>query len=120
MAITEMRSLAVMVLVTLLLVMAVVVAAAPSASQCKEERRLGLNACKPVLYGKLPSPGCCQRTRVGHIECVCHDITPKLAALVDVNRFLRLIEERRSFVTTSVEVISVSLALYDIYVDSYI
>ncbi|KAL5748370.1 hypothetical protein ACOSQ2_025667 [Xanthoceras sorbifolium] len=63
-----------------------------SAGQCKEERRIGLNECKPVLYGKLPSPSCCERVRVSHVECVCPVITPKLAALVDLNRAIRLIE----------------------------
>ncbi|KAF5735113.1 hypothetical protein HS088_TW15G00613 [Tripterygium wilfordii] len=66
--------------------------AGPSAAQCKEERRIGVNACKPVLYGKLPSPECCQRVRVTHIECVCPVITPKLAALIDLNRAVRLVE----------------------------
>ncbi|KAE8055496.1 hypothetical protein FH972_012334 [Carpinus fangiana] len=63
-----------------------------SAAQCKEERRIGINACKAVLYGKLPSPACCERVRVTHIECVCADVTPKLAALIDVNRAVRLTE----------------------------
>ena len=66
--------------------------AAPSTAECKEERRLGINACKPVLYGKDPSPACCERVRVTKIECVCPMVTPKLAALVDVNRAVRLIE----------------------------
>ncbi|KAA8522140.1 hypothetical protein F0562_012825 [Nyssa sinensis] len=66
--------------------------AALSAAQCKEERRIGINACKPVVYGKLPTPECCERVRVSHIECVCPVITPKLAALIDLNRAIRLIE----------------------------
>ncbi|KAI7993182.1 hypothetical protein LOK49_LG11G02249 [Camellia lanceoleosa] len=63
-----------------------------SAAECKEERRVGINACKPVVYGKLPTPECCERVRVSHIECVCPVITPKLAALIDVNRAVRLVE----------------------------
>ncbi|KAJ0049290.1 uncharacterized protein LOC116133139 [Pistacia vera] len=63
-----------------------------SAAQCKEERRIGLNECKAVLYGKLPTPACCERVRVSHMECVCPVITPKLVALIDVNRAIRLIE----------------------------
>ncbi|XWS38663.1 hypothetical protein CRYUN_Cryun19dG0150400 [Craigia yunnanensis] len=63
-----------------------------SAAQCKEERSLGINACKPVVYGKLPTPECCQRVRVTHLECVCPVITPHLAALIDLNRAIRLIE----------------------------
>ena len=63
-----------------------------SDAQCHEERRVGLNACKPVLAGKLPSAACCQRVRVTHIECVCQVITPKIAALVDINRAIRLVE----------------------------
>ncbi|XP_060178439.1 uncharacterized protein LOC132608716 [Lycium barbarum] len=63
-----------------------------SAAACKEEKRIGINACKPVLYGNIPSPKCCERVRVTHIECVCRVITPKLAALVDINRAIRLVE----------------------------
>ncbi|XP_022738418.1 uncharacterized protein LOC111291099 [Durio zibethinus] len=63
-----------------------------SDAECKEERTLAINACKPVVYGKLPSPECCQRVRVTHLECVCPVITPKLAALIDLNRAIRLIE----------------------------
>ncbi|XP_022777087.1 uncharacterized protein LOC111318479 [Durio zibethinus] len=63
-----------------------------SAAQCKKERSLGVNACKQVVYGKLPTPECCQRVRVTHFECVCSVITPKLAALIDLNRAIRLIE----------------------------
>ncbi|XWS49651.1 hypothetical protein CRYUN_Cryun12cG0021400 [Craigia yunnanensis] len=66
--------------------------AALSASQCKEERTLAINACKPVIYGKLPTPECCQRVRVTHLECVCPVITPQIAPLIDVNRAIRLIE----------------------------
>ncbi|KAF5178355.1 hypothetical protein FRX31_032059 [Thalictrum thalictroides] len=61
-------------------------------SQCKEERRIGINACKPVIHGRLPSPECCERVRVSHVECVCPEITPALAALVDMNRAIRLIQ----------------------------
>ncbi|CAN4076019.1 unnamed protein product [Withania somnifera] len=59
---------------------------------CSEERRIGVNACKPVVYGKIPSPMCCERIRVTHVECVCSVITPKLAALIDINRAIRLVE----------------------------
>ncbi|KAJ4825296.1 hypothetical protein Tsubulata_012522 [Turnera subulata] len=67
-------------------------AAAPSPAQCKQERNLGINACKPIVYGKPASPECCERIRVSHIECVCPVVNAKLAALVDVNRFVRIIE----------------------------
>ncbi|KAJ4849314.1 hypothetical protein Tsubulata_019116 [Turnera subulata] len=63
-----------------------------SAAACKEERWIGLNACKPVIYGKLPPPECCERVRVSHGECLCADVTPILAALIDVDRAVRLIE----------------------------
>lgn len=63
-----------------------------SSAECKQERKIGINACKPVIYGKLPSAECCQRVRVSHIECVCPVITPKLAALIDLNRAIKLIE----------------------------
>ncbi|KAD6453414.1 hypothetical protein R6Q59_015296 [Mikania micrantha] len=68
------------------------VCAAPTAAECKEERRLAVTSCNNVLYGRPPSPACCQRARVSHVECICPAITPKLAALVDVNRFTKLIE----------------------------
>ncbi|KAK4844332.1 hypothetical protein QYF36_018937 [Acer negundo] len=63
-----------------------------SAAQCKEERRIGLNECKHVLYGKLPSLSCCERLRVTHVDCVCPLFTPNLAALIDLNHTIRLIE----------------------------
>ncbi|XP_050228620.1 uncharacterized protein LOC126677858 [Mercurialis annua] len=66
--------------------------AAPSAAQCQEERTLGLNACKPVVYGRSPSAECCHRIRVSHVECVCPSITPKIAVLIDVNRAVRVVE----------------------------
>ncbi|XP_010912869.1 uncharacterized protein [Elaeis guineensis] len=85
--------------VALMLVLVVVAAAAVipvhagmSPAACKAERRVGINACKAVLYGQLPSPQCCERVRVSHVECVCPLVTPKLAALVDVDRAIRLIE----------------------------
>lgn len=92
------RSLGLMVLVVIVLLLAgmceikIIASAELSDAQCKEERRIGLNDCKAVLYGKLPTPACCERARVSHIECVCPVITPKLAALIDVNRAIRLIE----------------------------
>ncbi|CAI9095581.1 OLC1v1031569C1 [Oldenlandia corymbosa var. corymbosa] len=65
----------------------------PTAAQCKMERRLGINACKPVLYGSRPPPECCQRIRITHVECVCPVITPQLAALVgDINRAITIIQ----------------------------
>lgn len=88
------RSLAGMVMVVVVAAAVVVraVSGGPSAAECKEERRVAINACKPVVYGKDPSPACCERARVTHIECVCPVITPKLAALIDVNRAVRLIQ----------------------------
>ncbi|XP_010534351.1 PREDICTED: uncharacterized protein LOC104809923 [Tarenaya hassleriana] len=85
---------------TILVVAAVIWAAAAakrggaelSAAECREERRVGINACKSVLYGRMPSPACCERVRDSHVECVCPVITPKLAALVDIPRAIRLIE----------------------------
>ncbi|KAL6320957.1 hypothetical protein AAG906_010766 [Vitis piasezkii] len=50
-----------------------------SPSQCKEERNLLVNACRPVIYGRSPSADCCQRVRVSHVECVCPYVTPKTA-----------------------------------------
>ncbi|KAI7743404.1 hypothetical protein M8C21_014031 [Ambrosia artemisiifolia] len=80
-----------MILITMMLILARV-NAAPTAQECKEERRLAVVACQNVLYGRQPSAACCQRARVSHVECICPAITPKLAALIDVNRFTKLIE----------------------------
>ncbi|XP_071730848.1 uncharacterized protein [Rutidosis leptorrhynchoides] len=82
----------VIILVAIAIVILDTAHAAPTAAQCKEERRLAVNACKTVLYGRRPSSYCCQRARVSHVECICPAITPKLAALVDVNHFVKLIE----------------------------
>ncbi|KAI3691592.1 hypothetical protein L6452_31389 [Arctium lappa] len=81
----------IIILITVMFLVAASVAA-PTAAQCKQERRLAVNACKSVLYGRQPSSFCCQRARVSHVECICPAITPKLAALVDVNRFVKLIQ----------------------------
>ncbi|CBI38539.3 unnamed protein product, partial [Vitis vinifera] len=55
-----------------------------SPSQCKEERNLLVNACRPVLYGQNPSADCCQRVRVSHVECVCPYVSTKTAAIIEV------------------------------------
>ncbi|KAM0069748.1 putative bifunctional inhibitor/plant lipid transfer protein/seed storage helical [Helianthus debilis subsp. tardiflorus] len=81
-----------LVIVLMLMMMLAMASTAPSASQCKKERRLAVNACKSVLYGRHPSPSCCQRIRVSHIKCICSVLTPKLAAIIDVNRCIKLIE----------------------------
>nr|XP_043627244.1 uncharacterized protein LOC122598822 [Erigeron canadensis] len=82
-------SLAIVLMLMMLLAM---VSAAPNARQCKKERSLALNACKSVMYGRPPSSYCCQRIRVSHTKCICSVITPKVAALVNAHRFLKLIE----------------------------
>ncbi|KAK9059174.1 hypothetical protein SSX86_021793 [Deinandra increscens subsp. villosa] len=67
--------------------------AGPSAAQCKEERALGVNACRSLTEGKGLTPQCCQRVRVSHAECICPDVTPGMLALIgDVNRAVRLVE----------------------------
>ncbi|RVW70373.1 hypothetical protein CK203_060564 [Vitis vinifera] len=38
------------------------------------------------------STECSRVARVTHVECVCPLITPKLAALIDVNKAVRVIE----------------------------
>lgn len=63
-----------------------------SEEACKEEQREGIKECKPVVFGADPSPACCGRVRVTHFECVCPLITPKLAALIDVNKLASLIQ----------------------------
>ncbi|KAK3023221.1 hypothetical protein RJ639_043333 [Escallonia herrerae] len=66
--------------------------AALSAAKCRVERNAFVGACKPVVYGRNPTPECCRRIRVSHFECICPVITPKVAALVDVSRAIRLVE----------------------------
>ncbi|KAK2968096.1 hypothetical protein RJ640_000069 [Escallonia rubra] len=34
-----------------------------SAADCREEKRLGIQACKAVTLGQKPSPACCERAR---------------------------------------------------------
>ncbi|KAK1356470.1 AAI domain-containing protein [Heracleum sosnowskyi] len=65
-----------------------------SSSECKEEQRLGANACQSAMLnnGKKPSEACCERVRASHVECICPAITPKIAAMIDVNRVLRLVK----------------------------
>ncbi|XP_027182928.1 stamen-specific protein FIL1-like [Coffea eugenioides] len=91
----EFRSCFVSIIIKILLLLCLSAkraSAAPSEAQCRLERKLGINACKPVVYGKPPSADCCERVRVTDIECVCPVITPKLAALIDLNRAIRLVE----------------------------
>ncbi|XP_024176377.1 uncharacterized protein LOC112182160 [Rosa chinensis] len=61
-------------------------------SQCKEEKKLLVDACKAVVTGSDPSAYCCQRLRVTHVECVCPYVTPKLANLLNVPRIIKQIE----------------------------
>ncbi|KAM7507252.1 hypothetical protein LguiA_017705 [Lonicera macranthoides] len=64
-----------------------------NSEQCKEERRLGINACKAVLSGQSPSAACCQRARVTNFGCVCPVTTLRLFSLVGgVGRVKQLVE----------------------------
>ncbi|PSS32458.1 Nuclear transition protein like [Actinidia chinensis var. chinensis] len=63
-----------------------------SPSQCKEEKRLLVNECRGVIFGQNPSASCCQRVRVTHVECVCPSVTPKLAAIIGVERTIKQIQ----------------------------
>ncbi|KAJ0106613.1 hypothetical protein Patl1_17699 [Pistacia atlantica] len=38
------------------------------------------------------SSACCKRVRVSHLECVCPVVTAKLAALIDINRVIKLLK----------------------------
>ncbi|GAB4844794.1 hypothetical protein Ancab_038181 [Ancistrocladus abbreviatus] len=67
-------------------------AGALTPEECKVERRILVNACKPVILRQPPSPFCCERVRITHAECVCPVITPKLASLVDVNYAVKVIQ----------------------------
>ncbi|KAK3034213.1 hypothetical protein RJ639_032793 [Escallonia herrerae] len=66
--------------------------AAASAAQCVVEKRLLIDACKPIISGRPPSPQCCGRLRVSQFACLCPMITPKLAALIGPSRAVRILE----------------------------
>ncbi|KAK3023224.1 hypothetical protein RJ639_043336 [Escallonia herrerae] len=66
--------------------------AALSAAKCKVERNAFVSACKLVVNERNPTPECCRCIRVSHFECICPVITPKVAALIDVNHAMRLVE----------------------------
>ncbi|XP_022737831.1 uncharacterized protein LOC111290680 [Durio zibethinus] len=82
----------ILVVVVIVGVFEVPMARAVSPSECKEEQRLLVLECKPVILGRSPSANCCQRIRVTHWECVCPSVTPKLAALIGVERTIKQIE----------------------------
>ncbi|CBI38538.3 hypothetical protein VitviT2T_024226 [Vitis vinifera] len=66
-----------------------------SPTECKEERKLAGNACRPMLYGQNPSANCCQRIRVTHVECICPYVSPKVASIVrayGLNKLIKKIE----------------------------
>ncbi|KAF5178354.1 hypothetical protein FRX31_032058, partial [Thalictrum thalictroides] len=62
-------------------------------SQCNnEERRHCISACMPVMYGWNPSQECCRFIREADIECACAGVTPVVAALIDINRLIKVVE----------------------------
>ncbi|XP_030524838.1 uncharacterized protein LOC115737032 [Rhodamnia argentea] len=63
-----------------------------SPTQCKEERRLAVNMCKPIVFGQPPPPGCCERVRLSHYQCVCPIFTPRVANLITVNKAIKLFQ----------------------------
>ncbi|PKI54569.1 uncharacterized protein LOC116194892 [Punica granatum] len=79
-------------LVTMMSGSALMASGQTNPSQCKDERKQIENACRPVIFGRNPSQQCCLRVRVTHVECVCPYVTPKLAALIGVDRAIRQIE----------------------------
>ncbi|CAH1453848.1 uncharacterized protein LOC111911393 [Lactuca sativa] len=87
-----MKIASILVIILIAMMFLAMTCAAQTAAECKEERRLAVNACRNVLTGSLPSSACCQRARVSHAACICPAITPKVAALVDINRFVKLVE----------------------------
>lgn len=81
-----------LVMVLMFMILLVMAGAVPNARKCKKERTLLLNSCKSVMYGRLASSSCCQRIRVSNVNCICPVLTPKVVALVNVNRLVKLIE----------------------------
>ncbi|KAJ4849320.1 hypothetical protein Tsubulata_019127 [Turnera subulata] len=65
-----------------------------SPSQCKEEIRLGTNACVRVeiMAGKPASPECCQRVRVSHVECICPVVSAQIASIFPVDKAIKLLQ----------------------------
>ncbi|PSR93493.1 Non-specific lipid-transfer protein [Actinidia chinensis var. chinensis] len=63
-----------------------------SPSQCRDERQIGVNLCKTVVFGSPPSAECCVRIRVSHFECLCEVMDPKLAAIVTVARVVKTLK----------------------------
>ncbi|KAK2983057.1 hypothetical protein RJ640_006444 [Escallonia rubra] len=81
------------VMVVLLVLMTLLGMKMGSAADCEEEKRLGIQACKPVIFGQQPSPACCERARVSTPECICPAISPKVAFLIGgAKRLVRLVE----------------------------
>ena len=80
-----------------LLGMMVVVAAADGLellpSQCKKERDVVINSCQGFVFGQAASPVCCEQVKVFHFECLCPAFTPKLVALFDVNKAIKLLQD---------------------------
>ncbi|KAL5982734.1 hypothetical protein ACLOJK_016810 [Asimina triloba] len=60
-----------------------------NSSQCQEERSVLVQDCYLVVTGSPPSPSCCIRIRVTHLECVCPLVTPALAAQIGVDRAVK-------------------------------
>ena len=81
----------------LLGMMVVVVAAADGLellpSQCKKERDVVINSCQGFVFGQAASPVCCEQVKVFHFECLCPAFTPKLVALFDVNKAIKLLQD---------------------------
>ncbi|XP_062087160.1 uncharacterized protein LOC133793953 [Humulus lupulus] len=74
------------IVVVLVVVMPPPMAKAVTPSECKEERRQLVNECRPMIFGENPSSDCCECLRVVHVECVCPNLTPKIAILINVQR----------------------------------
>ncbi|KAA0041042.1 uncharacterized protein E5676_scaffold1017G00830 [Cucumis melo var. makuwa] len=66
--------------------------AALTAAECKAERDMAVKKCLAVVFGRNPSPACCERARVSHAECICPAVTSKLMTYVDPSRAIRLIQ----------------------------
>ncbi|KAL4183980.1 hypothetical protein AMTRI_Chr11g157720 [Amborella trichopoda] len=59
---------------------------------CKSEVRTFVNACKALVNGNPPSQWCCAAIRSAHTGCICPKITPRLGALVDMKRAVRIVQ----------------------------
>lgn len=79
--------------ILVVLTVAMILNGATAAVQCREERRMLVNACKSLVFRMGPSAKCCERLRASRTECVCSVMTPTVAKLIDVNYAVKVVRQ---------------------------